>query len=182
MDDGTLYDKTKRMTTIEERLNILEANVESIARFLYSMQQTAMSFSLQPPTPRLPFEPEAQPPLLTAPAHLHFGLDATQRAHWADVYSRLLAERKLHADEVTSANFTYLMCGAGTAPLGPIRWYGTTRELAHMIRTQLNSRWEVALATFNDKKGSALPKTLKNTKAPSAQNMKKIDLIFRKKD
>lgn len=79
-------------------------------------------------------------------------------------------------------NFTYLMCGSGTAPLGPVRWYGTTCELAYMVRTQLNSRWEVALTAFKDKNDKSLPKTLKNTKAPSAENMKKIDLIFRKKD
>ncbi len=156
--------------------------MESIARFLYSMQQTAMSFSLQPPTPRLPFEPEAQPPLLTAPAHLHFGLDATQRAHWADVYSRMVSAGKLRAGEVSSMNFTYLLCGAGTAPLGPIRWCGTTRELAYMVRRHLNSRWEVALVAFKDKNNNTLPKTFKNTKAPSDQNMKKIDYLFCKKD
>ena len=37
--------------------------------------------------------------------------------------------------------FTYLMCGDGTPPLAPIRWYGSTRELAYMVRTQLNSNW-----------------------------------------
>ena len=90
--------------------------------------------------------------------------------------------RRPRADELTSMNFTYLMCGSGTAPLGPVRWYGTTCELAYMVRTQLNSRWEVALTAFNDKNNNPLPKTLKNTKAPSAENMKIIDLIFRKKD
>lgn len=146
------------------------------------MIQNSMGAELPKPPPRLPFEQEELTALPLPSPPPHFGLDAASRAHWADVYSRLLAAGKLHSDEVSSTNFTYLMCGAGTAPLGPIRWYGTTRELAYMIRTQLNSRWEVALATFNDKKGSALPKTLKNTKAPSTQNMKKIDLIFRKKD
>ncbi len=29
---------------------------------------------------------------------------------WADVYSRMAAAKKLHADEVSSTNFTYLMC------------------------------------------------------------------------
>ena len=182
MDNGTHYDKTEAMMDIEERLNRLEMNMDCIVSFIYRMQQTTMGFSIQQPPPRLPFEREEQPALLTAPAHLHFGLDPQLRAHWADVYGRLLAARKLRADEVSSMNFTYLMCGAGTAPLGPVRWYGTTRELAYMVRTQLNSKWEVAFTAFNDKNNNPLPKTLKNTKAPSAENMKKIDLIFRKKD
>ena len=169
------------MRSIEERLNTLEMNVDCIVKFLYSMQQTAIAFSVPSPTLRLPFEREEEPPLLTART-LHFGLDATQRAHWADVYSRLVAAKKLRADEVTSAHFTYLLCGEGTPAIGHVRWYGSTRELAYMVRTHLNSRWEVALATFKDKKGSELPKTLKNTKAPSVQNMKKIDYLFRKKD
>ncbi len=166
---------------IEERLNILETNVKSIVSFIYAMQQTAMTFSFQPPPPRLPFEREEPPALLTARTP-HFGLDATQRAHWADVYSRLVRAGKLCPDEVTSAHFSYLLCGEGTAPIGPVRWHGSTRELAYMVRTHLNSRWEVALAMFKDKKGSELPKTLKNTKAPSDQNMKNIDYLFRKKD
>ena len=122
-------------------------------------------------------------PLLppSSPA-LHFNLDPHQRAHWVDVYSRLVVAGKLRSSEVSCTNFTYLLCGVGTPPLNPIRWYGSTRELAYMIRTQLNSRWEVALAVFKDKNNNPLPKTLKNTKAPSEQNMKKIDLIFRKKD
>ncbi len=170
------------MMDIEERLNRLEMSVDCIVKFLYSMQQTAMGFSVPSPPPRLPFEHEEQPALLTAPTHLHFGLDPQLRAHWADAYSRLVVEKKLRADEVSSANFTYIMCGAGTPPLAPIRWYGPTRELAYMVRTPLNSRWEVALATFKDKNDNPLPKTLKNTKTPSDQNMRKIDLIFRKKD
>ncbi len=181
MDNGTHYDKTIAMRSIEERLNTLEMNVDCIVKFLYSMQQTAIAFSVPSPTLRLPFEREEEPALLTART-LHFGLDATQRGHWADVYSRLVRAGKLCPDEVSSTNFTYLLCGEGTAPIGPVRWYGTTRELAYMVRTYLCSRWEVALAMIKDKKGSELPKTLKNTKAPSDQNMKKIDYLFRKKD
>lgn len=112
----------------------------------------------------------------------HFGLDKSMMAHWADVYSRLVRAGKLRSDQVTSANFTYLMCGEGTPALGPIRWYGSTRELAYMVRRHLNSKWEVALASFKDKNDNPLPKTLKNTKAPSVQNMEKIDRIFRTKD
>ncbi len=169
------------MTNIEERLNILEMNMESIVRYIYSMQQAAMGFSIPSPPPRLPFEREEEPALLTARA-THFGLDPRQRAHWVDVFSRLVTEKKIKSCEVSIANFTYLMCGDGTPPLAPIRWYGSTRELAYMVRTQLNSNWLVALAAFKDKNNNPLPKTLKNTKAPSPQNMKKIDLIFRTKD
>ena len=52
-------------------------------------------------------------------ASQHFGLDSHQRAHWADVHSRLVAAGLLHSDEVTSANFTFLLCmgqGIGTRP------------------------------------------------------------------
>lgn len=200
---------------LEERLNILEMNVQCIVRYIYSMQQATMGFSLPSPPPRLPFEREPSAPanpcnhhLLPAPtptappvpssggvpagrggfqpsplsSHLHFGLDPQLRAHWADVYSRLVRAGKLRSDQVTSANFTYLMCGEGTPALGPIRWYGSTRELAYMVRRHLNSKWEVALASFKDKNDNPLPKTLKNTKAPSVQNMEKIDRIFRTKD
>ena len=49
-----------------------------------------------------------------AAASQHCGLDSHQRAHWADVYSRLVAAGLLHYDEVTSTNFTFLLCGIGT--------------------------------------------------------------------
>ena len=169
------------MMDIEERLNILETNVKSIVSFIYAMQQTAMTFSFQPPPPRLPFEREEPPALLTARTP-HFGLDPQQRAHWADVYSRLVRAGKLCPDEVTSAHFSYLMCGEGMPAPGPIRWHSSTRELAYLVRRHLNSNWEVALVAFKDKNNNTLPKTFKNTKAPSDQNMKKIDYLFRKKD
>ena len=153
-----------------------------MANAIYAMIQNNMGTELPKPPPRLPFEPMETPLLPPSSPALHFNLDPHQRAHWADVYSRLVATGKLRSCEVSCTNFTYLLCGAGTPPLNPIRWYGSTRELAYMIRTQLNSRWEVALAVFKDKNNNPLPKTLKNTKAPSEQNMKKIDLIFRKKD
>lgn len=181
MDNGTHYDKTEAMKSIEERVTALETNWLTLANAIYAMIQNTMGTELPTPPPRLPFEREEEPALLTARAR-HFGLDAARRAHWADVYSRLVAAKKLHADEVTSANFTFLMCGEGTPAIGPIRWYGTTRELAYMVRTHLNSNWEVALVAFKDKNNNTLPKTFKNTKAPSDQNMKKIDYLFRKKD
>ena len=115
-------------------------------------------------------------------ASQHFGLDSHQRAHWADVYSRLVAAGLLHSDEVTSANFTFLLCGIGTPAPGPIRWHGTTRGLAYMVRNYLQSRWEVALYAFNDKNGRPLPPTLKNTKAPSPQTARTIDRCFRPRD
>ena len=116
------------------------------------------------------------------PAPQHCGLDSYQRAHWADVYSRLVAAGLLHSDEVTSANFTFLLCGIGTPASGPIHWHGTTRGLAYMVRNWLNSRWEVALCAFNDKNGRPLPPTLKNTKAPNAKTARTIDRCFRPRD
>lgn len=181
MDKRSHCDKTEAMKSLEERVTTLETSLLTMANAIYAMIQNNMGAELPKPPPRLPFEWEEGTVLLTART-LHFGLDATRRAHWADVYSRLVAEKKIHADEVTSMNFTYLMCGEGTPAIGPIRWYGSTRELAYMVRRHLNSRWEVALVSFKDKNDNPLPKTLKNTKAPSDQNMKKIDHIFRTKD
>lgn len=169
------------MMDIEERLNILETNVKSIVSFIYAMQQTAMTFSFQPPPPRLPFEREEPPALLTARTP-HFGLDPQQRTHWADVYSRLVRAGKLCPDEVTSAHFSYLMCGEGTPAPGPIRWHGSTRELAYMVRQHLGSRWSVALAAFNDKNDRPLPPSFQNSKPPAAPSAAKIDLIFRSRD
>ena len=116
------------------------------------------------------------------PASQHCGLDSYQRAHWADVYSRLVAAGLLHSDEVTSANFTFLLCGIGTPASAPIHWHGTTRGLAYMVRNYLQSRWEVALCAFNDKNNRPLPPTLKNTKAPSPQTARTIDRCFRPRD
>lgn len=169
------------MKSIEERVTALETNWLTLANAIYAMIQNTMDVETPKPPPKLPFEPEEPPALLTARTP-HFGLDPQQRAHWADVYSRLVRAGKLCPDEVTSANFTFLMCGEGTPAIGPIRWYGTTRELAYMVRRHLNSNWEVALVAFKDKNNNTLPKTFKNTKAPSDQNMKKIDYLFRKKD
>ncbi len=116
------------------------------------------------------------------PASQHCGLDSYQRAHWADVYSRLVAAGLLHSDEVTSANFTFLLCGIGTPASGPIHWHGTTRGLAYMVRNYLQSRWEVALCAFSDKNDRPLPPTLKNTKAPSPKTARTIDRCFRPRD
>jgi hypothetical protein len=124
------YDKTEAMKSLEERVTALETNVNSIVSFIYAMQQTAMGFSIQSPAPRLPFEQQEQAPLLPMRTPRHFGLDTAKRAHWVDVYSRLVAGHKIKACEVTGDNFAYLMCGEGTAPQRRIRWYGTTRELA----------------------------------------------------
>lgn len=182
MDKAIHYDKTEAMKSIEERVTALETNWLTLANAIYAMIQNTMDVETPKPPPKLPFEQEGPPALpLRCPAP-HFGLDTSKRAHWADVYSRLVAARKLHADEVSSANFTYLLCGAGTAPLAPVRWYGTTRELAYMVRRHLNSRWDAALASFNDKNDSPLPKTLKNTKSPSDKSAQKIDCIFRTRD
>ena len=112
-------------------------------------------------------------------ASQHCGLDSRQRAHWADVYSRLVAAGLLHSDEVTSANFTFLLCGIGTPASGPIHWHGTTRGLAYMVRNWLNSRWEVALYAFNDKNGRPLPPTPRRQNAKTART---IDHCFRPRD
>lgn len=170
------------MKSLEERVTALETNWLTLANAIYKMIQNNIGTEMPKPPPRLPFEREETVPLLPLSPTPHFGLDATKRAYWADVYSRLVAEKKIKACEVSSANFTYLMCGVGTAPIATIRWYGSTRELAYVVRRYLNSRWEVALVVFKDKKDNKLPKTLKNTKAPSDQNMRKIDHIFRTKD
>ena len=85
------------------------------------------------------------------PSSQHCGLDPHQRVHWADVYSRLVAAGLLHYDEVTSANFTFLLCGIGTPAPGPIHWHGTTRGLAYMVRNYLQSRWDVALVGRRDR-------------------------------
>lgn len=110
----------------------------------------------------------------------HFGLDKSMMAHWADVYRRLTAAGLIKAGEVSKTNFNWLMCGEGTAPLEPIRWYGSTRVLADMVRRYLNSRWEIAMVCFKDKKGNELPKTFKNTSAPNADSAKIIDQIFQR--
>ncbi len=111
-------------------------------------------------------------------AMAHFGLEKGRLAHWVDVYSRLTSAGMIRAGETSKANFTWIMCGEGTAPREPIRWHGTTRELAYIIRRYLNSRWEVASRCFKDKKGSALPKNLKSTSAPSGNSAQKMDSIF----
>lgn len=116
------------------------------------------------------------------PASQHCGLAPHQRAHWADVYSSLVAAGLLHSDEVTSANFTFLLCGIGTPASVPIHWHGTTRGLAYMVRNYLQSRWEVALCAFIDKNNRPLPPTLKNTKAPSPQTARTIDRCFHQRD
>lgn len=110
----------------------------------------------------------------------HFGLDKNMMAHWGDAYSRLAAAGLIKAREVSKTNFTWLMCGEGTAPLEPIRWYGSTRVLADMVRRYLNSRWEIAMVCFKDKKGNELPKSFKNTSAPNANSAKIIDQIFQR--
>ena len=97
-------------------------------------------------------------------ASQHCGLDPHQRAHWADVYSRLVAAGLLHSDEVTSANFTFLLCGIGTPASGPIHWHGTTRGLAYMVRNWLNSRWEVALAAFCKEYPEAIALTIRRSR------------------
>lgn len=180
MDKAAHYDKTEAMKSLEERVTALETNWLTLANAIYAMIQNTVGAEPPKPPPRLPFEQEVTT-ALPDPAP-HFGLDAASRAHWADVYSRLLTAGKLRANEVSSSNFTYLLCGAGTAPLGPIRWYGTTRELAYMVRRHLNSRWDVALDWFKDRKDNPLPKSFKNTKPPCDESAAKIDYLFRKKD
>ena len=113
---------------------------------------------------------------------LHFGLDAGDTAHWVDVHSRMVSEGLIKPGEVTSANLCWLMCGRGTQPTGRIRWYGTTRQLAYMVRRYLGSKWDVAQESFNDKNDNALSPTLQNSKPPSDDSAKKIDFVFRKKD
>ena len=156
------------------RLSTVESEVSKLKQVLFTVVQAATG--LDTPPPQLP---QAEPPLLLPIALSHFALDPHQRARWADVYSRLVVEKKIKPCEVSSANFTYLLCGEGTPAAAPIRWYGTTRELAYMVRRYLNSRWDVALVAFNDKKGRELPKTFRNTNAPNADSMKTIDQIFR---
>ncbi len=112
----------------------------------------------------------------------HFGLSPQLRAHWVDVYSRMVTAGIIKSKEVTSVNFVWLMCGEGTAPAHPIKWHGSTRELAYMVRRYLDSRWDVAQYSFKDKNDNQLPKTLKNTKAPNDESIKKIDRIFSIKD
>ncbi len=169
------------MKSLEERVITLETNVNSIVRFIYAMQQTTMGFSIQSPTTNLPFEQEEQAPLLPMRPH-HFGLDAAKRAHWVTVYGRLVAEKKLKACEVSGDNFTYLLCGVGTAPQGRIRWYGTTRELAYMVRQHLGAQWDAAAFWFNDKNDKVLPRSFSHSKAPSEKLVQKIDHIFRTRD
>ena len=161
-----------------DRLAALEREVSQIKQIVIAMGRAATG--LEAPPPPLPMAPPV--PLLAAPVHLHFGLDARRRAHWVDVYSRLVAAGKLRPDEVSGTNFTHLLCGEGTPATGPIRWHGTTRELAYMVRQHLGSRWSVALAAFNDKNDRPLPRSFKNIKPPAAPSAAKIDLIFRSRD
>lgn len=172
---------TERYTArsdVGDRLAALEREVSQMRQIIIAMGRAATG--LQTPPPQLPMSSPV--PLLTASNHLHFGLDAQLRAHWADVYSRLVTAGKLHSNELSSTNFTYLLCGVGTPPLGPIHWYGTTRELAYMVRRHLNSRWDVAPVWFKDHKDNPLPKSFPNTKPPCDKSAAKLDLIFRKKD
>lgn len=180
-DKNAIIERYPARSNIEDRVRTLEIWMSQMKEAFNAIGRAATG--LNTPPPQLPMD---EPLLLLcdrgqSPVE-HFGLDKNRKAHWVDVYSRLVAAKKLHADEVTSANFTFLMCGEGTPAIGPIRWYGTTRELAYMVRRHLNSNWEAALVAFKDKNNNTLPKTFKNTKAPSDQNMKKIDCIFRKKD
>ena len=182
MDNGTHYDKTIAMRSIEERVTALETSLLTMANAIYAMIQNNMGTELPKPPPRLPFEPMETPLLPPSSPALHFNLDPHQRAHWADVYSRLVVAGKLRSCEVSCTNFTYLLCGVGTPPLNPIRWYGSTRELAYAVRQYLGANWEVALAAFNDKNDRPLPKSFSHSKAPSAQSIQKIDYIFRNRD
>ncbi len=180
-DKNAIIERYPARSNIEDRVRTLEIWMSQMKEAFNAIGRAATG--LNTPPPQLPMD---EPLLLLcdrgqSPVE-HFGMDKNRKAHWVDVYSRLVAAKKLHADEVTSANFTFLMCGEGTPAIGPIRWYGTTRELAYMVRRHLNSNREVALVAFKDKNNNTLPKTFKNTKAPSDQNMKKIDYLFRKKD
>lgn len=182
MDNGTHYDKTEAMKSLEERVTALETNWLTLADAIIAMIRNTMGSEMPKPAPGLPFEPLEPAPQVSALSRLHFNLDAHQRAHWADVYSRLVSAGKLRSCEVSCTNFTYQLCGVGTPSLAPVRWYGTTRELAYMVRRHLNSKWEVALIAFKDKKGNELPRTLKNTNAPNANSAKIIDMIFQTKN
>lgn len=180
-DKNAIIERYPARSNIEDRVRTLEIWMSQMKEAFNAIGRAATG--LNTPPPQLPMEEPLQ--LLCdrgqSPVE-YFGLDKSQKAHWVDVYSRLVAAKKIHADEVTSANFTFLMCGEGTPAIGPIHWYGTTRELAYMVRRHLNSRWEVALISFKDKNNKALPKTLKNTKAPCDNSAQKMDYIFRKKD
>ena len=169
------------MKSLEERVTTLETNWQTLANTIYTMIQNNMGSELPTPTPTLPFERQEQAPLLPMRPH-HFGLDATKRAHWVAVYGRLVAEKKLKACEVSGDNFTYLLCGVGTAPQGRIRWYGTTRELAYMVRQHLGAQWDVAAFWFNDKNDKVLPRSFSHSKAPTEKLVQKIDHIFRTRD
>lgn len=70
MDNGTHYDKTIAMKSIEERVTALETNLLTLANAIYAMIQNTMGTELPKPPPRLPFEP-MEPP---SPAP-HFNLD-----------------------------------------------------------------------------------------------------------
>lgn len=180
-DKNAIIERYPARSNIEDRVRTLEIWMSQMKEAFNAIGRAATG--LNTPPPQLPMD---EPLLLLcdrgqSPVE-HFGLDKNRKAHWVDVYSRLVAAKKLHADEVTSANFSYLMCGEGTPAPGSIRWHGSTRELAYLVRRHLNSNWEVALVAFKDKNNNTLPKTFKNTKAPSDQNMKKIDYLFRKKD
>ena len=180
-DKNAIIERYPARSNIEDRVRTLEIWMSQMMEAFNAIGRAATG--LNTPPPQLPMD---EPLLLLcdrgqSPVE-HFGLDKNRKAHWVDVYSRLVAAKKIRADEVTSAHFSYLMCGEGTPAPGPIRWHGSTRELAYLVRRHLNSNWEVALVAFKDKNNNTLPKTFKNTKAPSDQNMKKIDYLFRKKD
>ena len=113
---------------------------------------------------------------------MHFGMDPCNTAHWTDVYSRLVSEGLIKAGEVTRENFLWLMCGKGTKPVERICWHGTKRQLAYMVRRYLNSRWDVATKSFNDKNDNALPQSLMTSKPPCPDSAKIIDQIFNKRD
>ena len=173
-----LFDLPTTIFNQKNRENGKKLNLEERVRQLEIWQErmcaacnTTIALPALLPTERQP-----------AAASQHCGLDSHQRAHWADVYSRLVAAGLLHYDEVTSTNFTFLLCGIGTPASGPIHWHGTTRGLAYMVRNYLQSRWEVALCAFNDKNDSPLPPTLKNTKAPNTKTARTIDRCFRPRD
>ncbi len=180
-DNNAITERYPARSSIEDRVKALEIWMSQMREAFNAIGRAATGVNTPPPQlpmgePLLLLCDRGQPPMT------HFGLDKSRKAHWVDVYSRLVAARKIHADEVTSANFTYLMCGEGTPAIGPIRWHGSTRELAYMVRRYLNSRWEVALSSFNDKSNNPLPKTLKNTKPPSDNSAQKMDYIFRTRD
>lgn len=184
-DDNAIIDWRKAYFAMNARLTALEDKMQLALTALVDIGRAASGLSVPLNLPQqLPAAVQVQ--LLgdggRPSQRLHFGLDASRRAHWADVYSRLVMAGKLKACEVTSANFTYLCCGEGTPAVGPIRWYGSTRELAYMVRQHLGARWEVALVSFKDKSDNTLPQSFSHTKAPAPSAAQKIDSFFRMRD